>query len=533
MTIIHSPEIENNSTLNYNVCVIGAGMCGQIISSELNNKKVLIIESGSLNFDKNIQELNGFSSTGLEFRKNNQNRIRQVGGSANLWANQLMLLNKNDYERREWIDPSQYSPISSADLENYYDKAINKIYKKKFENIGNLIKFKKKNNKFIEKEFTKDNIFDFNNHFWPSKIEKFDIKSNFTKKLLKSKTVDLIHNFTATDLEIDEDRETVDFIKIKSGEKRATVKADFYILACGAIENARLLLNNKTKSKILDNQNIGKYFMEHPRVNLGLIKSKKKLPINFLFGMKYNNYSIKQSLTFPKNYMVKNNLLNSYAFIDPKFNESDEILFNNFLNGLKILIKKGKLPKLSLKNFKLKNIAEQIYFKLPPQVSNSILNNLLRIFFQRDSYNFSFDKMDINYQGEQFPNYKSSIYLSEKCDFYNQKKTVINWQLCEIDYKTIDHFVKILCDRFKKHDYLFFEENKNKQITDSSHHMGTTRMSLNTSDGVVDKNCKLHNLKNLYIGGSSVFRTSGSANPGLTNMALSIRLGEYINKIYD
>ena len=63
--------------------------------------------------------------------------------------------------------------------------------------------------------------------------------------------------------------------------------------------------------------------------------------------------------------------------------------------------------------------------------------------------------------------------------------------------------------------------------------MGTTRMSLNTSDGVVDKNCKLHNLKNLYIGGSSVFRTSGSANPGLTNMALSIRLGEYINKIYD
>ena len=95
--------------------------------------------------------------------------------------------------------------------------------------------------------------------------------------------------------------------------------------------------------------------------------------------MKYSSYSIKQSLSFDKDYMIKHNLLNSYAFIDPKFNKNDEILFNNFLNGFKDLIKKRKVPKLSFKNYKIKNIAEQIYFNLPPQVSNSSLNNLLRI----------------------------------------------------------------------------------------------------------------------------------------------------------
>ena len=59
--------------------------------------------------------------------------------------------------------------------------------------------------------------------------------------------------------------------------------------------------------------------------------------------------------------------------------------------------------------------------------------------------------------------------------------------------------------------------------------MGTTIISLNDKDIVVDKNCKFHNINNLFISGNSVLRTSGSSNPGLTNMALSLRLGEYIN----
>ena len=56
-------------------------------------------------------------------------------------------------------------------------------------------------------------------------------------------------------------------------------------------------------------------------------------------------------------------------------------------------------------------------------------------------------------------------------------------------------------------------------------------MSLNKSDGVVDKNCKVHDIKNLYVSGSSVFRSAGSVNPGLTNMAMSIRLGKYLQNL--
>ena len=61
-----------------------------------------------------------------------------------------------------------------------------------------------------------------------------------------------------------------------------------------------------------------------------------------------------------------------------------------------------------------------------------------------------------------------------------------------------------------------------------NHHIGTTRMSDNPKTGVVDKNCKVFGLSNLYIAGSSVFPTSSNVGPTYTIIALSLKLGKYI-----
>ena len=60
------------------------------------------------------------------------------------------------------------------------------------------------------------------------------------------------------------------------------------------------------------------------------------------------------------------------------------------------------------------------------------------------------------------------------------------------------------------------------------HHMGTTKMSKTPKEGVVDKNCRLHTVNNLYIAGSSVFPTVGYAMPTLTIVALALRLGDHL-----
>jgi choline dehydrogenase-like flavoprotein len=60
------------------------------------------------------------------------------------------------------------------------------------------------------------------------------------------------------------------------------------------------------------------------------------------------------------------------------------------------------------------------------------------------------------------------------------------------------------------------------------HHMGTTRMHQDPTQGVVDANCRVHGLGNLYVAGASVYPTSGSANPTLTLVALTLRLADHL-----
>ena len=49
--------------------------------------------------------------------------------------------------------------------------------------------------------------------------------------------------------------------------------------------------------------------------------------------------------------------------------------------------------------------------------------------------------------------------------------------------------------------------------------------------GVVDADCRVHSVKNLYIAGSSVFTTGGYANPTFTIVALALRLADHLQQV--
>ena len=63
------------------------------------------------------------------------------------------------------------------------------------------------------------------------------------------------------------------------------------------------------------------------------------------------------------------------------------------------------------------------------------------------------------------------------------------------------------------------------------HHMGGTRMGTDPLKSVVDAGCKVHGMANLWIGGSSVFTTSGQCNPTTTLTALALRLGDQLARV--
>jgi choline dehydrogenase-like flavoprotein len=64
----------------------------------------------------------------------------------------------------------------------------------------------------------------------------------------------------------------------------------------------------------------------------------------------------------------------------------------------------------------------------------------------------------------------------------------------------------------------------------NQHNIGTTRMDGDARLGVVNGNCRVHGVANLYVAGSSVFPTEGTANPTLTIVALALRLADHIKE---
>jgi choline dehydrogenase-like flavoprotein len=65
-----------------------------------------------------------------------------------------------------------------------------------------------------------------------------------------------------------------------------------------------------------------------------------------------------------------------------------------------------------------------------------------------------------------------------------------------------------------------------QDFRDVAHPTGTTRMGRDQARAVVDENCHVHGMRNLYVAGSAVFPTSSHANPTQMIVALAIRLAD-------
>jgi choline dehydrogenase-like flavoprotein len=60
------------------------------------------------------------------------------------------------------------------------------------------------------------------------------------------------------------------------------------------------------------------------------------------------------------------------------------------------------------------------------------------------------------------------------------------------------------------------------------HYLGTARMGVDTEQSVVDKWCRAHDVRNLFIIDGSVFVSSGTRVPTSTIQAIAVRTADYI-----
>jgi choline dehydrogenase-like flavoprotein len=135
---------------------------------------------------------------------------------------------------------------------------------------------------------------------------------------------------------------------------------------------------------------------------------------------------------------------------------------------------------------------------------------------------------------EQPPDPASRVHLGEDRDALGLNKLVLDWKIGNEEIRTAVRLQEELRRRLLAAGVGTLDtapaELANVTFTDASHHIGTTRMSSSERTGVVDANCRVHGTRNLYVAGSSVFPTSGSANPTLTIVALAVRLAEHLKQ---
>ena len=106
------------------------------------------------------------------------------------------------------------------------------------------------------------------------------------------------------------------------------------------------------------------------------------------------------------------------------------------------------------------------------------------------------------------------------------------WRLRDIDLRSVLRSHVLLDEALRRAGLGYLRLRKEQaqewqsSVEPAKHHMGTTRMHEDPARGVVDRDCRVHGVENLFIAGSSVFPSAGFANPTLTIVALSLRLAD-------
>lgn len=501
--IIDAQKLSDKTKIEADLCIVGAGSAGLTIAMDWINadKRVVVLESGGLSYQARSQSLNDGINIGLPYYPIQSTRLRAFGGTTGLWAGMCAELDELDFEARNWV-PNSGWPIEYNDLVPHYRQAERLLEIPAQEDAIHLIR-----------ESSSSFQFD-NNNVWKKAWRHSNVRfgKKFRKAIDQSKNVNLYINATAVNIRCNESLNQVTQIDIK-GFKNQTchIRAKNFVLACGAIQNTRLLLaSNQQMHNGVGNQNdlVGRYFMEHLEISFSELRLLRNLPLDILLNR--GSYSqISAELAINKELQIENRILNGTVSLLP-FNFAKRIL-----------------PRSQL--WQNKN---------PILARNNMLEHWSEVFGDgRDVKPANKNAFELAVRLEQAPNPNSRVTLSSQLDRLGQPTVKVNWQITNLEKESIKKIAKVLAEQFGEHGYgrmRFYEFLSNSEnafpssLSGGWHHLGTTRMHSNPKEGVVNRDCQVHGIENLYLAGSGCFTTSGAANPTLTIIALSLRLSEFI-----
>lgn len=504
------------------VCVIGAGIVGMTSALKLAElgHEVVIIESGTDEPCRKMQRLNEAIHDCDEAADPCITRTRAIGGTLHQWkidlgrdgkAGRFIRFQEEDFKCRE-AEAGMSWPLGLEDLLPYYEEAHQLL------GLGEIIQEQKiKDFELLVERYRAGLV---SGRF--SLVDFREVLSSYLKKISESKKITLIRETTLVHMSVGEnDVKKMRFQHSSTGQ-RIEVECANVIMAAGTIENSRLLSLVETESgaRVLGkSQSLGRYYMDHTYGPLLRVKMKAEADASVFHEFDIHRVKGKDAVGFlsiPQEIRQKKDLPNCVLSLIPM----NPALASGVSKDVKALLK-GDLAKLGRVFTSLPHIVGFIRWKLFGHLAYSAgrIGWAQKEFFPRDWM--------ISGVVEQLPHQDNRIELSDEKDDMGCEKIKFTWKWRESDQEKLDRLREYLVEEFQKIEV--FEQvspDASGNYSGTHHHFGGTRMGRDAGEGVVDRHCKVFGVEGLWVAGTSVFVTSGTANPTLSGMAAALYMVE-------
>ncbi len=486
------------------VCVIGGGAAGITLARTLAAAGVdtILLEGGEEEPTERSQSLySGRMETVHRTREEDgdyltSSRLRYFGGSTNHWTGWCRPMEPLDLEARPWVPHSGW-PIAHDDLARWYSRACTLVDIPDFEPDHGASRTGGRSPVLADAPGLRTRIVQFSRptRFGPKYRD--ELAASTARVVLGAAVLRLRAEVGATGRRVSRAE-----VKLEDGAK-ITVEARRFVLACGGIENARLLLlSDRELPAGLGNDHdlVGRFFADHPHCARAGEAVLPGLAGGFDAGRLY--------FEARRDRHARRARTRGVFVLSPEVQRDEQLL-----GATVILTPRERAPRGRTRG--VSDLAKALGRAAGADVSGPYL------------------RVSVSVRAEQAPHRDSRVTLMDDVDRLGMRKARLDWRASDHDARSIHRTLELLGQdlgiTFAGRAQIEFDlEDPWSRTRGESHHIGTTRMGADPTTGVVDADCRVHGIDNLWVAGSSVFPTTGSCGPTLTLLALALRLADHL-----
>jgi choline dehydrogenase-like flavoprotein len=528
------------------VCIVGAGPVGLALALRAagHGLKVLVVEAGGVDAPSGSGRADELTLAPSSHAAPETIRASGLGGTSQLWGGRCVRYDDIDFEARSHVAEGRW-PISHGELVAHYEDAF------AFLGCGPLDPTVP-----VTGAPSAGEINMATSERWSSHP---DIGRYYRQRLHNAPRLRLHTGCRLRACRFDAPSGRIGAVEIECRGSRAVVTASRFVLAAGGLENVRILLMLQQEHPRLfggDAGPLGRYYSGHLTGYLAAIRfHDPALASALAFQKSTSGHYGRRRLAVSPATQHELSLLNA-AFWYDSLSIADPAHASGALSLLYLALERTRLyrrlaqglapastsPAASVARAELDRTSHWSNIR----GDHRLVRNTLRLVghvarHRRDRRLYGLPNPEnvylLRYHAEQAPDRANRVTLARPLGDPDRPALSIEHGFRTQDVRSVVGSHAVL-DRWLRDagtgqlDYLAampeLEGRVTEQAIDGFHQIGLTRMASSSHAGVVDTDCRTHDISNLFLAGSSVFPTAGQANPTLPAVALALRLADHL-----